>query len=245
MNLPEKNKNYIGFYGYPSPDIIEKYKKMFQLEFLDLDVDYGQKETDTVPDAYCQIITNIVDNAIAFRNQLKVIIASVGEEKCDQGRFAGYILHDLGFNVIFCRFNNYDGINNPLKYSVSDLPLREKILTIMDSLVLDLSPVFSSCEPTHGFWGVPPHDLDILDLFPDTTHVFGWTRCVEAGRPADLDLEMVVNPDIPTVFYAQTFCAKNQLAKYLAEKHRGLYVDCDGLSTASIRAKIEAFIRLG
>ena len=23
-----------------------------------------------------------------------------------------------------------------------------------------------ACEPTHGFWGVPPHDFRILDLFP-------------------------------------------------------------------------------
>ena len=32
---------------------------------------------------------------------------------------------------------------------------------------------------------------------------------------------------------------------YLAEKNRGLFVDCDGPLTPSVAAKIEAFIKLG
>ena len=95
-----------------------------------------------------------------------------------------------------------------------------------------------------GFWGVPPNDLDILKLFPDDTHVYGWIRCVEAGVPADLDLEMYVDEDVPTVFYAQAFCAKSQLAKYLADKYNGLYIDIDDYASNSIKAKVEAFLRL-
>ena len=88
------------------------------------------------------------------------------------------------------------------------------------------------------------NDLEILKLFPDSTHVYGWTRCVEAGAPADLDLEMYVDENVPTVFYAQAFCAKSQLAKYLADKYNGLYIDIDDYASNSIRAKIEAFLRL-
>ena len=55
---------------------------------------------------------------------------------------------------------------------------------------------------------------------------------------------MYVNPDIPTVFYAQAFCAKSQLAKYLADKYNGLYIDIDDYATTSVKAKIEAFLRL-
>ncbi len=55
---------------------------------------------------------------------------------------------------------------------------------------------------------------------------------------------MLVEKDLPTVFFAQTFCAKNQLAKYLANKHNGLYIDIDGTPTNSIKAKIEAFIKV-
>jgi hypothetical protein len=68
---------------------------------------------------------------------------------------------------------------------------------------------------------------------------------LEAGVPADLELEMHVDPGVPTVFYAQTFCQKNSLARYLAEKHDGLYIDCDGPLTNSVIAKVQAFIRMG
>ena len=83
-----------------------------------------------------------------------------------------------------------------------------------------------------------------LYLLPDSTHVFGWTRCVEMGCPANLELEMYVNPDIPTIFYSQSFCSKAQLAKYLANKYNGLYIDVDDFATKSTKAKIEAFIKL-
>ena len=81
-------------------------------------------------------------------------------------------------------------------------------------------------------------------MVPDETHVYGWTRCVEAGTPADIDLEMYVDEDVLTVFYAQAFCAKSQLAKYLADKYNGLYIDIDDYANNSIKAKIEAFLRL-
>lgn len=55
---------------------------------------------------------------------------------------------------------------------------------------------------------------------------------------------MHVDEDVPTVFFAHTFCAKMELAKYLAEKHNGLYVDVDDVASNSVRAKIEAFINL-
>ena len=55
---------------------------------------------------------------------------------------------------------------------------------------------------------------------------------------------MFVDENVPTVFYAQAFCAKTQLAKYLANKYNGLYVDIDDIVTNSVRYKIEAFIKL-
>ena len=81
-------------------------------------------------------------------------------------------------------------------------------------------------------------------MFPDDTHVYGWTRCVEAGCPANLELEMCVDAGVPTVFYAQSFCSKTQLAKYLADKYNGLYIDVDDYATKSTIAKIEAFLKL-
>jgi hypothetical protein len=136
--------------------------------------------------------------------------------------------------------------NRPLVFSRARMPLSEKIDRIMATVVdpSPPSPAPAPCEATHGFWGVPPHDFRILSLFPETTHVYGWTRCVEAGRPSDVELECLVDEGVPTVFFTQSFCAKQDLAHYLAERHRGLAVDCHREINDSILAKVEAFVRL-
>ena len=64
------------------------------------------------------------------------------------------------------------------------------------------------CQPTAGFWGVPPRDFSLLSLFPDTTHIYGWARCMENKTPDNTEMECHYNSDIPTVFFAQSFCAK-------------------------------------
>jgi len=233
----------IGFYGYPPREVLEEQKERFGGELVDLDVDLGAPDYKILPEVYCHIIKNIVNNAIWLKDQLAVIVAAVGEDKCDQGRFAAKILKDMGFEVIETRNLNTRRLR-PLRISVSDLPLREKVERIMNLIHSDDDREYRRCEPTHGFWGVPPHDMRLLDLFPNTTHVYGWTRAVEYGTPADLEAEMEVDPDVPTVFYAQAFCAKNSLAKYLAEKYDGLYLSVHGRLTNADIAKVEAFIKL-
>jgi len=244
-NLKAANKKAIGIWGYPDPKVLLSVRKSYpELEVIDLDVDYQSPESAVIPESYCRIMRNIIDNALFLRDNLEIIVASVGEEKCDSGRFAAKILSDMGFNIIETRYNTTGKcFDTPI--SQSSLPLKEKILTIMDGVVDKTDKIIIPCKPQYGFWGVPPNDLEFLDVFPETTHVYGWTRCVEAGCPADLELEMFVDENIPTVFFAQTFCAKMQLAKYLAKKHDGLYVDVDDKASNSVRAKIEAFIKLG
>lgn len=234
----------IGYWGCPPRDIMEKTARMHPFDgFIDLDIDMKAPQTSIVPDAYCQIITNIIDNAVHLRNELRVIIAPIGEDKCDGGRFAALMLHDMGFNLIETR--NFELERNDIIICKSNLPLLDKVNRITDGIWNPTRKRLKTVKPTHGYWGVPPHDMRLLELFPDTTHVFGWLRCVEAEVPSDLDLEMEVNPKIPTIFYAQTFCQKTMLARYLAEKYNGLYIDCDGPLTNSVIAKVTAFIRLG
>ena len=150
----------------------------------------------------------------------------------------------MGFE---CETSIYEDLSprKEIKVCTSNLPLIEKFDTIMNN-VLEGVPdkEYVQVKAEFGFWGVPPNDYEILKLFPNTTHIYGWTRCTEARVPADLDLEMFVDPDVPTVFYAQAFCAKTQLAKYLADKYNGLYIDVDDYINNSIKAKIEAFLRL-
>jgi len=242
--LIESGDNLIGYWGFPERSVIEKYKKKYGSKFIDLDEDLGFPDVNIIPEAFCQIITNIINNAIALRNRIKVILAAVGEDKCDNGRYAAKILKDMGYNVVESR-NENNKLNRKLKISVSSLPLVEKVERIMDTVIEDDHREYKYTKPTHGFWGVPPNDFKILEIFPDTTHVYGWTRCVEAGKPADLDLEMKVDENIPIVFYTQAFCGKQQIAKYLAEKYRGMFLDADKYATTSIISKIEAFLKLG
>lgn len=245
----------IGFWGYPHPQVIKETKSKYPYaEWIDLDIDFSHPKTNILPDAYCKIIRNIVDNAMFLNPDL--IIAPVGKDKCDSGWFAAKILKEKGVDVITTTFESFD-FKREVKICTSNLPLYDKVTTITDSIikpellnkdytqtVIPENNNSSNTLFTPGFWGVPPNDLELLKLFPDTTRVYGWIRCVEAGTPADLDLEMFVDENVPTVFYSQAFCSKSSLAKYLADKYNGLYIDIDDYASNSIKAKVEAFLKL-
>lgn len=240
-----KNRRIIGIWGYPDPDKLREIMAKYPNNaVIDLDINHSAPPSGVLPDAYCRIMRNIVDNSLALRDRLDVIVASVGREKCDSGWFTARTLKDMGFNVVETCYENHGNGVFDTPVCKSDLPVKDKINLVMDNLIEKREMPLTEVKAEFGFWGVPPNDLDFLDIFPRNTHVYGWTRCVEAGRPADIDLEMYVEEDVPTVFFAQTFCAKMGLAKYLAEKHNGLYVDVDDVASNSVRAKIEAFINL-
>ncbi len=237
-------KNIIGFWGYPHPELIEKYKKMYpSAMWVDFDIDYGFTKQDILPESYCTIIKNIINAAFYYKDKLIVILAPIGKDKCDSGLFAYEILKDMGFNIISTIFEE-KSYKKEIRISTSDIPLRQKVELITKEIYSPLSVETKQCKAKFGFWGVPPNDLSILELFPDETHLYGWIRCVEAMTPANIELEMYVDKDIPTVFYSQSFCSKAQPAKYLADKYNGLFIDIDDTVTNSTRAKIEAFLRL-
>lgn len=238
-------KNIIGFWGYPEPDLIKKYKTLYpQAKWVDLDIDFEYPQSAILPDSYCKIIKNIIDNCVHLKEEMIVVLAPIGKDKCDSGWFASALLKDMGFVVETSIYEELD-IKNKQIICESNIPLRKKFEIITDAIInpYDLSKI-KTCKAKFGFWGVPPNDLSLLELFPDETHIFGWTRCVEAGCPANLELEMQIDSNIPTVFYAQSFCSKTQIAKYLADKYNGLFIDVDDYATKSTRAKIEAFIKL-
>lgn len=237
-------KNIIGFWGYPHPELIKKYKNLYpSARWVDFDIDYGFMKQDILPESYCSIIKNIVNAAFQYKENLIVILAPTGKDKCDSGWFLYELLKDMGFNIVSSIFeeNTY---KRDVFISTSNMPLRKKVETVTRGIYEPVKFNYKQCKAKFGFWGVPPNDLSILELFPDETHLFGWTRCVEAMAPADIELEMYVDKDVPTVFYSQSFCSKAQLAKYLADKYNGLYIDIDDSVTNSTRSKIEAFLRL-
>ncbi len=239
-----KKKNIIGFWGYPHPELIDKYKKLYpDAEWIDFDIDYGFNKQNILPESYCAIIKNIINSAFYYKENLITILAPIGKDKCDSGWFCYELLKDMGFNVISSVFEEKT-YKRDVKISTSLLPLRQKVELITRGIYEYQDISLEQCKAKFGFWGVPPNDLSILELFPPETHLYGWSRCVEAMSPADIELEMYIDKDVPTVFYSQSFCSKAQLAKYLADKYNGLYIDIDDTATNSTRAKIEAFLRL-
>ena len=55
----------IGFWGYPDPDVVKKVKSNYpNAEWIDLDIDFYYPKTNILPESYCKIIRNIIDNAI-------------------------------------------------------------------------------------------------------------------------------------------------------------------------------------
>ncbi|MBN2071015.1 MAG: hypothetical protein JW814_06110 [Candidatus Krumholzibacteriota bacterium] len=246
--IPIGDSRLIGYYGFPRRCLIAGVREDLgpDLELVDLDIDHGAPDSGLLPVTTCRIISNIMNNAILLKDRLEVIIAAVGEGKCDRGRNISFLLKGMGLSVIESRFCEEEWEDRELVFSTGMGTLAGRIDRIMASVT---DPSISSdqppkCLPTHGFWGVPPNDYRILDLFPPTTHLYGWIRCVEAGRPSDMALESFVDKQVPTVFFTQSFCAKQDLAHYLAEKYGGIAVDCHREINDSILAKVEAFIAL-
>ncbi len=241
-------KDIIAFWGYPEKDIISQTKIEYpEASWVDLDINYNYPDLKIIPENYCVIIKNIVNNAFYLKDRIIKILAPIGKDKCDSAYFISEILINEGFNIVQTIFEekceDYNSLKLPI--SKSKLPLRKKVELITNNIVeqKDYSNL-EECVPAFGFWGVPPNDLSILELFPDNTEVFGWIRAVEAGYPGDYKLETYVKENLPTIFFTQAFCSKTALAKYLANKYEGLFIDVDNTPNNSAKAKIEAFLKL-
>ncbi len=240
--MTRRNKKTVGFAGWPDPKAFDEYPGA---ELVDLDnffTDVPLAGADVLPQNTCAIIKRVVANALAL--DLSAVIIDDSPGKCDMARMVSHILEDrLEAPVIIAKNENRAGAGTPV--SDSKLPPREKAQRILDGLtghVKTDAPVYEP-HPPAAIWGVPAADLSLYDLFPPGTRLLGWFRCLENRTPILEELEFEVFSEIPTVFFAQTFCHKNIIARHLSNKHNGLYVDADGVVTASVRAKIEAFLK--
>jgi len=241
-------KKKVGIVGIPPLEIITELHRK-KVEIIDLDEPQVQASLELtaahLPRVYCAILRTVILNAMHL--ELDRIYIDVGPGKCDCALHVSTILRDmLAIPVIPTRNQDVNSIGFPL--CRTRMPLMDKMLAItggVRSITGKEKEKYPPCRPTAGFWGVPPRDFNLLTLFPDTTHIYGWTRCMENKTPSDLSLESQINPKVPTVFFAQSFCAKTALARHLADRHpRGLYLDCDVTAGSSARAKIEAFFEL-
>jgi hypothetical protein len=236
----------VGIVGVPPLAVIAELNRRGDL-IVDLDepqVAAPMDQTATrIPRVYCAILRTVVLNCLHLR--LDRVYIDVGPGKCDGALHVAEVLADM-LEVPVIPTRNQDDLPFGTPLCTARMPLMDKFSRITRSVQSAAPhPALASCTPVCGFWGVPPRDFSLLAPFPDATHVFGWTRCMENKTPADLKLERQFDPDIPTVFFAQSFCAKSALAQHLAAKHpRALAIDCDVTPGSSTRAKIEAFLEL-
>ncbi len=238
----------IGFTGVPPLEIIQEQRLLYpNSEWLDLDVPTKNiakyDAIDYIPETTCSVIQTILANSLSIKPD--IIIASVGAGKCDSMTFLIPIIKRLLPNTIIIERTNDNKKGHGFEICTSSLPLLEKFEAITNMVVNTTQrTIIETCKPKAGFWGVPPYDFSILKLFPDRTHIFGWTRCMENKTPNNLEMELYVDESLPTVFYSQAFCSKNILAKELAKKYKGLYVEADGLIDNSTKEKVKAFLEL-
>ena len=236
----------VGIVGIPPLTIIQElHQKGSVIHDLDTQLVSADLESTVsyLPRVYCAILRTVVLNALHL--DIEALYIDIGPGKCDSALQVATILQTiLTIPVIQTKNEDTKSFGTPL--CRTKMPLQEKLIKITDGVkVPNPSKKYSSCSPKAGFWGVPPRDFSLLDLFPDTTHVYGWTRCMENKTPADRHLELHYNPAIPTVFFAQSFCAKTSLAYHLSQKHpQALFLDCDVTAGNSAKAKIQAFLEL-
>ena len=237
----------IGIIGVPPLEVIRGANE-HGLVIHDLDEPLVREDLETaspyLPQVYCAILRTAVVNALHL--ELDAIYADTGPGKCDCALHTATILAEaLPIPVICTRNMDSAAFGTPL--CRAKMLLLDRMLAIT-AAVKSAAPYQNPpvpCTPTAGFWGVPPRDFSILELFPETTHIYGWARCMENKTPADHALEAQFNTEVPTVFFAQSFCAKTALARYLAKKHpHALYLDVDVHTTSSARAKVQAFLEL-
>lgn len=239
--------NKVGIIGIPPLSVIRLLNE-HEVTIYDLDEMIVKADLELaapyLPRVYCAILRTAVVNALNL--DLDAVYIDVGPGKCDSALYTADILEDILPSPVI-RTINQDDEDFGTPVCQSGLPLLEKMETITRGVRVASPPArpLPRCEPTAGFWGVPPRDFSILTQFPDTTHIYGWTRCMENKTPDNPELEAHYNPHVPTVFFAQSFCAKTAFARYLAKKHpQGLYLDVDVHTTSSARAKIQAFLEL-
>jgi hypothetical protein len=242
-----KKHTNVGIVGMPPLKVIKELTA-HNITLHDLDTPMIKADIELtapyLPRVYCAILRTVVLNGLHLT--LDAIYIDVGPGKCDCALHVATVLEDM-LTIPIYRTKNEDMTSFGTPISQSRMGLMQKFERITEGVknAKELPSPPAPCKPTAGFWGVPPRDFSILDLFPDTTHVYGWTRCMENKTPADHELELHYNPDIPTVFYAQSFCAKTALARHLAAKpQHGLYLDSDVTTGGSAKAKIQAFLEL-
>ncbi|HIP83420.1 MAG TPA: hypothetical protein EYH19_07610, partial [Desulfocapsa sulfexigens] len=179
--MPSRKKQRAGIVGVPPLSVMELLATP-EFEIFDLDEPQGKIDIETaspfLPRVYCGILRTVISNSLAI--QPDIIYIDTGSGKCDCAVHTATVLEDILPNCRIEKTRNNDSADfgNPL--CRTRMNLADKMAAITASVQNPLPyKALKACNPTAGFWGVPPRDFSLLKFFPDTTHIYGWTRCME------------------------------------------------------------------
>ena len=174
-------KKTVGIVGVP-PLAVIKTIESGECALFDLDEPIVRESVETaspfLPRVYCAVLRTVVVNSLALKPD--IIYIDVGPGKCDGAFHTAGVLESLLPGTKIVRTRNQDAADYGVPLCRTRMNLLEKMRAITLS-VQSSTPhqELPACTPDAGFWGAPPRDFSILKLFPDTTHVYGWTRCME------------------------------------------------------------------
>lgn len=192
----------VGIVGVP-PLSVMKSLAAPHITIFDLDEPQGRIDIETaspyLPRVYCGILRTVIANSLLIRPD--IIYIDTGPGKCDCAVHTATVLEDTLPETRIVRTKNQDRTDFGTPLCKTRMNLLEKMQAITASVQAPMPyKKLHPCEPVAGFWGVPPRDFSLLNLFPDTTHVYGWARCMENKTPDNMELELHYNPNVPTVF---------------------------------------------
>ena len=120
--------------------------------------------TPYLPRVYCAILRTVILNALHLT--LDAIYIDVGPGKCDCALHVATVLEDM-LSIPIHQTKNEDMTSFGTPVSQSKIGLLQKLERITEGVKNIEKPTSSPapCKPTAGFWGVPPRDFSILNLF--------------------------------------------------------------------------------
>ncbi len=217
------------------------------LPLVDLDVAADAPDSGLLPRATCRIIANIVDNAAELGGQ-----ACSRRSRGRRGQVRPRQARRVDTQGVWA--SRYSSRGSPrrnsrsreLVWSTGRGPLPDRIDRMMETIVDPSRPaILRKNVSLHTASGEFLRTISgCSSSFPRRhTYMAGSGAWRREGRPISNSNAWSMSA-IPTVFFHQSFCAKQDLAHNLAERYGGIAVDCHREINDSILAKVEAFIKL-
>jgi hypothetical protein len=158
--LTGDNITKVGIVGMPPLEVIRSLNKK-NIAIYDLDTQLVEADMEStvpyLPRVYCAILRTVVLNALHLA--VDTIYIDVGPGKCDCALQVATVLEDI-LTIPVIKTRNKDTTPFGTTICRSAKGLQEKFLRITEGVKSATTGTdHAPCQPSAGFWGVPPRDL--------------------------------------------------------------------------------------